>query len=636
MFITIFIIVLIICLIRLNIKHTYIYKDNSYVNISGLITKISINDGYNLIINGKDKVIVYTDIKNNYELGDKVLVKGIIKKTDDYLKNKDIYYSINSYNIKIIKKNNNLFYKIKNNIYSYISNNRYLLTFILGDKSLIDKDVKSSFQSNGISHLFSISGMHIALFSTILEKIFRIRFREEDSFKITSVILLFYLLLIGFLPSVLRGVLFYILFRLNSIYYFYVKGENIFLFILSLALLINPKYVYDVGFWYSYLISFSLIRCSNYLTGNYIISLLKVSILSFIVSIPITIYNFYEVNILGIIYNLFYVPFVSLVLFPFSLLVFIFRFLEPIYNILIIILEKSSLFINNIDIGKFVFKEVFIGIYILYLLLIILYLMFRKRIIIIIYFFILFIHLLLPYFDRNNYVEYIDVGQGDSILIHLENKNILLDTGENEIKNKIKSRGIRHINYLILSHGDKDHMGESINIIKNFKVDKVIFNCGEYNYLEKDLIKELNNRNINYYKCINELNINNRQLYFLNNNVYDNENDNSNVIYMEINNYKFLFMGDASIKREKDILDEYDISDIDVLKIGHHGSKYSSSEYFIKSINPKYSIISVGKNNRFGHPTKEVLNNLRNSKIYRTDRDGSIMFRIKNNKMYIS
>ena len=94
-----------------------------------------------------------------------------------------------------------------------------------------------------------------------------------------------------------------------------------------------------------------------------------------------------------------------------------------------------------------------------------------------------------------------------------------------------------------------------------------------------------------------------------------------------------MFMGDAGIEKEKDILDKYNLSNIDVLKVGHHGSRTSSGKEFINGINPKYSIISVGKNNRYGHPNKEVLNNLSNSKIYRTDQDGSIIFKIKNNKL---
>ena len=94
-------------------------------------------------------------------------------------------------------------------------------------------------------------------------------------------------------------------------------------------------------------------------------------------------------------------------------------------------------------------------------------------------------------------------------------------------------------------------------------------------------------------------------------------------------------MGDAGIEKEKDILEKYNLSNIDVLKVGHHGSRTSSSKEFIKEIKPKYGVISVGKNNMYGHPNREVLNNLANTKIYRTDEDGSIMFKIKNYKLKI-
>ena len=96
-----------------------------------------------------------------------------------------------------------------------------------------------------------------------------------------------------------------------------------------------------------------------------------------------------------------------------------------------------------------------------------------------------------------------------------------------------------------------------------------------------------------------------------------------------------MFMGDASIITEKELLKEYNLPDIDVLKVGHHGSKTSSSKEFIEEINPKYSIISVGKDNRYGHPNKEVLQNLKDSKIYRTDQDGSVIIKIKDNRLMI-
>ena len=236
----------------------------------------------------------------------------------------------------------------------------------------------------------------------------------------------------------------------------------------------------------------------------------------------------------------------------------------------------------------------------------------------------------------------IDVGQGDSLLIYSKHKVILIDTGGNDnIKVSdntikfLKSTGKSKINYLVLTHGDYDHMGEAINLVNNFKVEKVIFNCGEFNELEQDLIKVLNKKKIPYYSCIKELNIDGNKLYFLNDKDYDNENDNSSVVYMKFNNHKFLFMGDAGVEVEEDLIEKYNLQDIDVLKVGHHGSKTSSSKNFINEINPKYSIISVGKNNRYGHPNKEALDNLEDSKIYRTDIDGSIMFKIKNNKLKI-
>ena len=198
-----------------------------------------------------------------------------------------------------------------------------------------------------------------------------------------------------------------------------------------------------------------------------------------------------------------------------------------------------------------------------------------------------------------------------------------------------KSVGIKKIDYLVLTHGDYDHMGEAINLVENFKVEKVIFNCGPYNDLENELIEVLDKKKIKYYSYIKELNVDNNKLHFLQTKEYDNENENSNVIYTELNGYKFMFMGDAGVGKEKDILEKYNVSKIDVLKIGHHGSKTSSDKNFIDETNPKYSVISVGKNNRYGHPNKEVLNNLDNSKIYRTDQDGSIMFKIKNNKLKI-
>ena len=266
-----------------------------------------------------------------------------------------------------------------------------------------------------------------------------------------------------------------------------------------------------------------------------------------------------------------------------------------------------------------------------------------KKIFIIFIIIVIILNLIVKVIPKAFTISFIDVGQGDSSLIRLKNKNILIDTGGNinyDISKNIlipyfKSVGIKKIDYLVLTHGDYDHMGSSINLIDNFNIENVIFNIGTYNELEKDLIKILKEKNIKYYEDIKELNINDSKLYFLNTGIYDNENDNSNVIYFKLNNYKFLFMGDASEKREIDIIRKYNIENIDFLKVGHHGSNTSSNIEFISTIKPKYSLISVGENNRYGHPKEDVLHILSKSKIYRTDINGEIQIKIIRNNFSI-
>ena len=663
----IFIIALIYTSIILNIPKTSNYKTPPTI-ISGTITSLTIIDNYlkiTLKSSNESFILSYTfknikeqeEFKKTYHLGNEILVKGEATKPKNnsnfnyqkYLERKNIYYLIKVKEYSLISSEQNIYYFFKEKIAYHLHNNSYLYTFIYGDKSYISKEVIRSYQTNGISHLFAISGMHITLLSSLILKLLKkLKVKENTSYFITIIFLLFYLLLVGPSASILRGVLFFILFSLNKIYYFYIKPFHLFLLVLSISLIFNPFFIYDLGFLYSFSISLALIETSSYLQGNYFISLLKTSLISFLVSIPISLYNFSSLNFLSIIYNLFFVPLISIIIFPLSLILVFCPFLLPIYNFLINILESLSLFLSKISLLTFTFRKINIVFYFLYYPLIILFingLIKKEKIKYLPLIIILLIHYSYPFFLNETYVKVQDVGQGDSIIIHSNNCTILLDTGTSNDNNyslsanttipTLKKLGIKKIDYLLLSHGDKDHMGEAINLVENFKVEKVIFNCGEFNELEKDLIKVLDKKKVKYYSCIKELNIDNNKLYFLQTKEYDNENDNSNVIYTELDGYKFMFMGDAGVEVEEDLIEKYNLQDIDDLKVGHHGSKTSSSKEFINSINPKYSIISVGKNNRYGHPNDSVLDNLDKSKIYRTDIDGSIMFKIKNNTLQI-
>lgn len=656
---TVFIILFVVVKTKIIKYETLLSNEALY---TGKVVQLSISqDQVSFIIKGKEKLLCNYYVENPHEynnlLGKKVTVYGSTKDASkntipntfnykNYLYNNYIYKIMNVTSIDILKKEN-IFYKIRNNINDKINNydgniNTYLNLFLLGNKANLNNDTYEDYKGNGIWHLFAVSGMHIDLIVLALGYLLK---RIKYNNIIICIIVFYFLFLTDFAPSVLRSGIFYYLKSILSILKIKLDNKQILFLDALIILLINPFTIYNAGFQYSFLITYSIMLESNKLTGNYIIKIFKISLLSFVVSLPITANMNYEINLMSILLNIIYVPFITYIVFPISILTFISNIFSPIFQGLIFILEQSNIIFTKLSINITIAKMPIITILIYYLVLYLFH-RFRKRI----YLFVLVVLMLtnnsLLKINRNLYIYYWDVGQGDSaaIISPFGKDVVVIDTGgeinsnykksSNYIK-FFKSKGIKKIDNLILTHGDYDHMGEAINLVENFKVEKVIFNCGEFNGLEKDLIKVLDKKKIPYYSCIKELNIDNQKLYFLNNRDYGNENDNSSVIYTELNNHKFLFMGDAGVEVEQDLLEKYNLKDVDVLKVGHHGSKTSSSKNFIDEINHKFSIISVGKNNRYGHPNTEVLDNLEDSKIYRTDKDGSIMFKIKNNKLKI-
>lgn len=602
-------------------------------------------------------------VLKNLNLGIKLRVEGNIENPKSntipntfnykkYLKSKNIYKVMSVENYKVINYKTNIIYTIKNKIIKKVvkyKSKRYISAFILGDKKYLDDEVKNRYQELGVSHIFAISGMHVSLITGIL---FFILKKIKDNLKYFIVIsfLIIYVFLTGLQASVLRSVSFFIVNYLNKKYSFDLDIKNTFLIAVIILLIIYPNLIIDIGFQYSSIISFSLINFSYLIKGNYLKTSLTISIIAFFVSLPITINNNFEINILSIINNLFIVPYISYILYPLSVLTFFIPIFDNLLFIFCNLIEviSSHLLVLNIIIPKMNVLTIIIY----YLCLYIFFKTYKKIYLI----FILCLLLIIKYFyiiDPNYYIYYLDVSQGDSSLIRYKNEAILIDTGgsvsfkEDEWKKKkeyhisdstitfLKSIGVSKINYLVLTHGDADHMGEAVNLVENFKVEKVILNCGGTNNLEKELIKVLEKKNIKYNFCVKELKVSNNKLYFLQTDVYESENDNSIVTYLNIHNKKFMFMGDASINVEKKILEKYKVTNIDFLKVGHHGSDTSSSKEFINIVNPKYSIISVGKNNRYGHPKESVLKTIKNSNIYRTDLNGTVMLKIKSNKFNI-
>ena len=638
------IIIFIITLLYTNyypFKSKYTKDDKEFI---GIVTKYEVKeDKITIEIKAKEKLLItykYQDKEfNNLSYGDKIKVKGTLitpsKNTNQntfnyqkYLYYKKIYYLVEATSINKIANNNNYLYTIKNTLYQKINklkSSNYIKTLLFCDNTL-SKEIKESYRINGISHLFSVSGMHINFFVSIIYLYLnKITYNKRIKYLITNIFIITYLILFPS-SSLLRSTVMSILYSINYLLKLKIKKIDILLLTLGVSLLINPFIIYDLGYIYSYTITFFLVLSSSTLKKkNKINKIIYISLLSFLVSVPITIYNSYEINIISILLNIILVPIISIIILPLTIITYIFPILDSILYLFTNTLETISLFISKINITKIIFPKPSLLIIVLYYIIFLLSYQNKK------YFYLNIILLIIiyisPYLNSNFEVVMFEVGEADCHLIKYPyNKNtILIDTGKNEykIKNEVipylKSIGIKKIDYLIITHGDEDHIGGSITLINNFQVKNVILNKGTFTDLEKELIKNLNKKKIPYQININKINLSNHTIYLLNNTKYNNENDNSIITYFTYQKYKFLYMGDASITTEDNLLENYNLNNISILKVGHHGSNTSSSKDFISQINPSISLISVGENNIYHHPNKEVINNLSKSRIYRTD-----------------
>ncbi len=621
--------------------------------LEGTIIDISYNtDNISFILKGKEKVrCVYygNDINLANYLGKKVRVKGkvipiynnTIPNTFNYkiyLYNKRIYLNYNVLEIDVLK-DENLFFKIKNLIYQRIDkitkndslSKTYLNLFILGNKDYLSTDLKEVYQVNGIIHLFAISGMHISLFILMFNKLLK-PFKFKKGLIITF--LFFYSFLVNFTASVLRVTLFYSLKYLFKRLKIDLDNKKVLFLSLTLILLMEPFMIYDIGLLYSYSITFGLIFFKEKITGNYLQRIFKISGVALIMSLPITISMNYELNFLSLFLNLLFVPLVSFIIFPLSIITFICSPLLPILKVFLTLLESLNIFLYNYRLTLLIPKMpiILIIFYYLVILIIIKYHKYRGIIILV---FIIFLDIFIPKLDNNYYVYYLDVGQGDSALLISPHKEevIMIDTGgtykENYHVSKntitfLKSLGINKIDLLIISHGDADHAKEALYLLDKFKINNIILNHNKDNDLEEFIRKsgKVNDRYLSKYFSFQNIND------YLNHN----ENDSSIITYLKIYNYYFLFLGDISKSIEENLIKDYNLQG-NFLKLAHHGSKTSSSEAFLKNFKINLAIISSGRNNMYNHPSKETIENLEklNIKYLNTQTSGTISLKLRKN-----
>ena len=636
------------------------YDKNANI-VSGTITSYQIKNGYTKIqITGTEPLIINYSEEKEFKLGQKIKAQGEFKIPKEnttwnlfnyrkYLLSLNIKYTFSADKITILNKKISLPYQIKNKIISHINtfkSSSHLHAFILGNDDYLDETTKNSYQKNGITHLLAISGMNITLISAIILKIVNFFIKNKTiSYLIVFLSLVFFLFLTGLVPSILRAICLFIILTINKQLNLKIKTIYLLILLFSLFLFVNPYYLYNLGFLLSFIISFYLIIFSKLISKSqsFLKELFTINIIAFLASTPLLIKNFFEINILSPVINCLFTPFVSLIIYPLSLLTL---FLKPLDNTLfylIEIMEKSSLFFSKINNFNIVLCSLPVFFYILYYILITCILIKwdkGKPLYTLLIIPALLFHHSLSYLNPYTTLTMIDVGQGDSILIKLKHNkgNILIDTGgqlnydgqkpydlaSNITIPYLKSEGISKIDYLIITHGDFDHAGMAENLINNFKVKNVITNTYSNELIEN--IKNLAKRKTIKFSQINTkvLTISQNKFTFLEGNQAKDINDSSLIIYANLEGENILLMGDASQNVESHLLRTYNLPKMNILKVGHHGSRTSTSSKFINQIKPQISLISAGQNNIYSHPHKETLKTLKDSKVFVTKDDGSV------------
>jgi competence protein ComEC len=242
-------------------------------------------------------------------------------------------------------------------------------------------------------------------------------------------------------------------------------------------------------------------------------------------------------------------------------------------------------------------------------------------------------------------VHFIDVGQADSIFIELPNaQSILIDAGNNadgdDIVRYIKKKGYDRIDYVVGTHPHEDHIGGMDNVVESFDIGTIYMPKASSNTRTfEDLLNAISNKGLSVTTAkagVSILDTSNLQISILapNSTGYDDINDYSAVVKLVYGNASFLFMGDAEEISEREIKSDVDV---DVLKVGHHGSSSSTSSSFLKKVTPQYAVISVGKDNSYAHPAKATLDKLKSAgaKIYRTDLNGTVIISTDGNSYKI-
>lgn len=507
-----------------------------------------------------------------------------------------------------------------------------LLALLTGDESLLLPDTQILFQHLGISHLLAISGPHVLIFAAMMvwflhHLICWLRPQFYDKFPKNFVFaipffccVLFYCSFVGFEIPAIRTLITTALITLTLFFRQKFSSLSIILLSAGLLLLIAPLSIFSVAFWLSYGSCFILLRVYqtvNQSDGRLVWQFVQSQGKIFVALLPLTILFFQQVAWISPVSNLVAIPIIGVLVVPMEVFAATLNYFSPtlsfpffycadwLLNTLVGVLgylEKYST-LHYIWFTPWQTALLAVGVGILFL---------PKGVVPRLWAVLCFIAIFIPHETSDFSLSILDVGQGQSIFVQDAQKNILIDTGgsynektfslaERVLVPYFVHRGVNHLDQVILSHLDHDHSGAFPRLSELMPIHHLMSN-------------EWQQTNIPFQYCMQGQRIQSAsmQLEILSPqkealaHASDNRNETSCVIYISAYGQHFLVMSDTGVQTEAEIMHNYPHLAVDILILGHHGSKFSSSSEFLQFYHPKLAVASAGKDNRYGHPSIEV------------------------------